>query len=128
MFAASDSPWHRPVPPPKSGASPPFGSRSLCSCARLSSLTRLAARAIAAAPPLTNRDHSPLPLQLRNHPRSTAVIPASKVQGRLLQYYAEARDSADAVVASNGKASSPNVLTLVQPGHAVGMTPSRRSR
>src|SRR5256884_3983743 len=24
MFAASDSPWHRPVPPPKSGVSPPF--------------------------------------------------------------------------------------------------------
>src|SRR5215468_4734359 len=47
-------------------------ARACCSCARLSSLTRLAARAIAAAPPLTNRDHSPLPPQLRKYPRSTA--------------------------------------------------------
>jgi hypothetical protein len=47
-------------------------ARARCSCARLSSLTRLAARAIAAAPPLTNRDHSPLLPQLRKHPRSTA--------------------------------------------------------
>jgi hypothetical protein len=41
-------------------------------CARLSSLTRVAARVIAAAPPLTNRDHSSLPPQLRKNPRSTA--------------------------------------------------------
>ena len=40
VFAASDSPWHRPVPPPKSGVSPPFGSRSLLLRAPLQPDTR----------------------------------------------------------------------------------------
>jgi hypothetical protein len=44
------------------------------------------------------------------------VVPGGKVAGKLLQYYAEARDGADAVLATNGKASSPNVVTLLPPG------------
>jgi hypothetical protein len=42
----------------------------------------------------------------------TTVIPANRVAGKSLQYYAEARDSGDAVVASNGKSSSPNILPV----------------
>lgn len=40
------------------------------------------------------------------------VIPAAKVTGKILQYYAEARDGREAVAAANGKANSPNVVTL----------------
>jgi hypothetical protein len=46
---------------------------------------------------------------------SRAVITANKVNGKLLQYYAEARDSKDGVAATNGKASSPNIVTIAPP-------------
>lgn len=42
----------------------------------------------------------------------STVIPANNVRGKMLQYYAEARDAKDAVVATNGKPSSPNILSL----------------
>jgi hypothetical protein len=47
---------------------------------------------------------------------SRAVITANKVNGKLLQYYAEARDGRDAVAATNGHASSPNIVTIAPPG------------
>jgi hypothetical protein len=40
------------------------------------------------------------------------AVPGAKVSGRLLQYYVEARNGEDDVVATNGKAGSPNVVTL----------------
>jgi hypothetical protein len=40
------------------------------------------------------------------------VIPADKITGKVLQYYAEARDGRGAVAGANGKAASPNILTL----------------
>jgi hypothetical protein len=40
------------------------------------------------------------------------TIPGGKVSGRLLHYYVEARDGREKVAASNGKATSPNVLTV----------------
>ncbi len=43
---------------------------------------------------------------------SRAVITANKVNGKLLQYYAEARDGRDSVAATNGQASSPNIVTI----------------
>ena len=43
---------------------------------------------------------------------SRAVITANKLNGKLLQYYAEVRDSRDSVAATNGKATSPNVITI----------------
>jgi hypothetical protein len=43
---------------------------------------------------------------------SRAVITANKLNGKLLQYYAEARDGRDSVSATNGKASSPNIVTI----------------
>jgi hypothetical protein len=46
---------------------------------------------------------------------SRAVITANKLNGKLLQYYAEARDSKDGVAATNGKASSPNIVTIAPP-------------
>ena len=46
---------------------------------------------------------------------SRAVITANKVNGKLLQYYAEARDGRDTVAASNGRASSPNIVTIAPP-------------
>jgi hypothetical protein len=46
-----------------------------------------------------------------------AMIPAARVSGRVLQYYAEARDGREAVAATNGKPSSPNILTLRTSGH-----------
>ena len=42
----------------------------------------------------------------------TTVIPAGRVMGKSLQYYVEARDSRDSVAGTNGKAQSPNILTL----------------
>jgi hypothetical protein len=44
-----------------------------------------------------------------------AVVPADRVTGKVLQYYAEAFDGREAVVAHNGKENSPNILTL-RPG------------
>ena len=43
---------------------------------------------------------------------SRAVITANKINGKALQYYAEARDGRDAVAASNGSAGSPNVTSI----------------
>jgi hypothetical protein len=42
----------------------------------------------------------------------TTVVPGNRVTGRLLQYYVEARDAKQAVAASNGRASSPNIATI----------------
>jgi hypothetical protein len=42
----------------------------------------------------------------------TAMIPGDKVTGKLLQYYVEARDGQQKMAASNGKPSSPNIMTL----------------
>jgi hypothetical protein len=41
-----------------------------------------------------------------------AVITANKLNGKALQYYAEARDGRDTVAASNGSAGSPNVTSI----------------
>ena len=43
---------------------------------------------------------------------SRAVITANKLNSKALQYYAEARDGSDTVAATNGKASSPNVVSI----------------
>jgi hypothetical protein len=42
----------------------------------------------------------------------TTVVPGNRIAGKLLQYYVEARDSKQAVAASNGRASSPNIATI----------------
>jgi hypothetical protein len=57
----------------------------------------------------------------------TALIPGSRVTGKQLQYYVEARDSRESVAATNGKATSPNVLVLL-PASASGERPPRRPR
>ncbi|HEV3031701.1 MAG TPA: hypothetical protein VG319_08645 [Polyangia bacterium] len=44
-----------------------------------------------------------------------AIVPGARVTGKALQYYAEAFNDREVVVASNGKESSPNILTL-RPG------------
>jgi hypothetical protein len=41
------------------------------------------------------------------------VVPADFIKGKALQYYAEARDGKDGLVAANGKAASPNIATIV---------------
>jgi hypothetical protein len=41
-----------------------------------------------------------------------AMIPGGKISGKALQYYVEARDGGGKVAASNGKATSPNILPL----------------
>ena len=45
---------------------------------------------------------------------SRAVITANKLNGKLLQYYVEARNE-EKVAASNGRASSPNIITISPP-------------
>ena len=45
---------------------------------------------------------------------SRAVVTANKLNGKLLQYYVEARND-DKVAASNGKPSSPNIITISPP-------------
>ena len=47
---------------------------------------------------------------------SRAVITANKLNGKLLQYYAEARDTHDTVSATNGKATSPNIVPIAVAG------------
>jgi hypothetical protein len=45
-----------------------------------------------------------------------AAVPAPNVTGKVLQYYAEATDGRGDVVAANGKANSPNIVTLRSAG------------
>jgi hypothetical protein len=40
------------------------------------------------------------------------MIPGGKIAGKLFQYYVEARDGGTKVLATNGKASSPNIATI----------------
>ena len=40
------------------------------------------------------------------------TIPGARVSGKLIHYYVEARDGKEKVVTSNGKATSPNVITV----------------
>lgn len=42
----------------------------------------------------------------------TALIPGSRVSGKLLHYYVEARDARQNVAATNGKATSPNIAMV----------------
>jgi chemotaxis protein histidine kinase CheA len=42
----------------------------------------------------------------------TAVIPATNIPGKLVQYYVEARNGKGEVTASYGKPGSPNIMTL----------------
>jgi hypothetical protein len=44
------------------------------------------------------------------------TIPGGRVSGKLLHYYVEARDAKEKIAASNGKASSPNVVTVKPAG------------
>jgi hypothetical protein len=53
-----------------------------------------------------------------------ATIPGGRVSGRLLHYYVEARDAREKVAASNGKATSPNVVT-VRPAGSASLTKAR---
>jgi len=41
-----------------------------------------------------------------------ATIPGGRVSGKLLHYYVEARDAKEKIAATNGKANSPNVVTI----------------
>jgi len=58
----------------------------------------------------------------------TALIPGSRVTGKQLQYYVEARDNREDVAATNGKATSPNVLTLLPASASGERPPARRPR
>jgi hypothetical protein len=49
------------------------------------------------------------------------TIPGGRVSGKLIHYYVEARDGKEKVAASNGKATSPNVITI----RAGGLTKAR---
>src|SRR5678815_667880 len=40
------------------------------------------------------------------------TIPGGRVSGKLIHYYVEARDGREKVVTTNGKATSPNVITV----------------
>jgi chemotaxis protein histidine kinase CheA len=52
----------------------------------------------------------------------TTSIPAVRVTGKTLQYYAEARGPKDDVAASNGKSDSPNIVVLRTSAAAVAKT------
>jgi len=53
-----------------------------------------------------------------------AMIPGSRITGKFLHYYIEARDARQEVAASNGKPTSPNVMPIRQGGAAVASLPS----
>jgi len=44
------------------------------------------------------------------------TIPGGRVSGKLIHYYVEARDGKEKVVTTNGKATSPNVITVKSGG------------
>jgi hypothetical protein len=44
------------------------------------------------------------------------TIPGGRVSGKLIHYYVEARDAKEKVVTTNGKATSPNVITVKSGG------------
>jgi hypothetical protein len=50
-----------------------------------------------------------------------AMIPGTKIYGRLLHYYVEARDAHEKIAAANGRANSPNVATVRSGGGGGGM-------
>jgi hypothetical protein len=52
-----------------------------------------------------------------------AMIPGSRITGKFLHYYIEARDARQEVAASNGKPTSPNVMPIRQGGAAVASLP-----
>jgi hypothetical protein len=41
-----------------------------------------------------------------------ALVPGSRIYGRLFQYYVEGRDAKQSVAATNGKSGSPNIATV----------------
>ena len=49
------------------------------------------------------------------------TIPGGRVSGRLIHYYVEARDAKEKIAASNGKPTSPNVITI----RPAGLTKAR---
>ncbi len=49
----------------------------------------------------------------------TALIPGARISGKLLHYYVEARDGRQAVAATNGRSSSPNIA-MIRPAGAHG--------
>jgi hypothetical protein len=51
----------------------------------------------------------------------TALIPASRLAGKVLQHYVEARGAGGELVAATGKAGSPNIATLLP---AAGAAPT----
>lgn len=53
-----------------------------------------------------------LPTQKSRRGWYTVTIPGKVVQGTQVQYYFEARDAADTVIATNGRNDSPNVIIL----------------
>ena len=54
------------------------------------------------------------------------TIPGGRVSGRLLHYYVEARDAKEKVAASNGKANSPNVITVKPAGASLAKARAKR--
>jgi hypothetical protein len=56
-----------------------------------------------------------MPMERTSKGWHAALVPGVRVVGKVMQYYAEALDAREAVVAHNGKESSPNILTL-KPG------------
>jgi hypothetical protein len=52
------------------------------------------------------------------------TIPGGRVSGKLLHYYVEARDGKEKVAATNGKATSPNVV-MVKPASALTKAKAR---
>jgi len=54
---------------------------------------------------------------------SVAMIPGKKITGKFLHYYVEARDARQEVTVSNGKPTSPNVLTIRPAGSLVASQP-----
>jgi len=44
------------------------------------------------------------------------TIPGGRVSGKLIHYYVEARDGKEKVVTTNGKATSPNIITVKSSG------------
>jgi hypothetical protein len=47
-----------------------------------------------------------------------AIVPGVRVVGKVMQYYAEALDGRESVVANNGKENSPNILSLRPGSHS----------
>lgn len=78
-------------------------------------------KVVAYYRPAAGETYTPLPMSRTRKGWFSAIIPASHVTGRSLQFYFEAHGEAEDVAVRNGKGDSPNVIVLKEGAPPVGI-------